>query len=457
MNRRSFLLRSGGLGLAGSLARLPLARTARADETEDYRALVCVYLSGGMDNWDTVIPYDATAYAEYERHRRSFLSAYTTPRDPSTLVPFAAGDSFGSRQFALPSEMAGLVQLYAEGKAAIVGNVGPLLEPVTRASYADQTARLPSRLFSHNDQASTWQAGGPEGTTSGWGGRFMDALSSRNGAAEFGAITTGDNDLFVTGRSTVPYQVSVDGASRILALSAMEEDFGSEAPAWLEVLRQHFRPEPGAGRSLLEQDVRSLARRSFDANALYDRAQRGVPAFQTLFPPSDAGAQLQAVARAIVARSSLSAGRQVFVIGLGGFDTHSAQAQTLPMDQAGLAGGIVAFQRAMEELGLDQQVTLFTASEFGRTLAVNGDGTDHGWGGHQFVVGSAVRGGQVYGELPEATLGHALDAGGGRLIPSLSVEQYAAPLGRWFGLSPSELELALPGLANFPSPLPSFV
>ncbi len=456
MNRRNFLARSGAVGLGAALTQFALSRQTAA-QAADYRALVCIHLGGGLDNWDTVFPYDDASYAEYARIRESLLPSYATPRDRSTLLAIEAGDRFGTREFALAPEMADMASLYQSGKLAIVGNVGPLVEPVTRSSYNGGTVRLPSRLFSHNDQASTWQSGGPEGSTSGWGGRFADAVASRNKAPQFGAITTGDNELFLTGSSTVPYQVSVEGAARIEFIHHWEQDMADDRPSWFGTLRQHLHGETGPERGVLERDVVELTRRSAQANALYDAAQQSAPALQTSFPPSDVSMQLQAVTRAISVRSQLSVGRQVFVVGMGGYDTHSAQAQGLPMLQSSLSSAILAFQTAIEELGLEEQVTLFTTSEFGRSLAVNGDGTDHGWGGHQFVIGGAVRGGAVYGDLPEATLGHERDAGGGRLIPSLSVEQYAAPLGRWFGLGSEALASALPGLARLGASEPEFI
>ncbi|MEL6688045.1 MAG: DUF1501 domain-containing protein, partial [Pseudomonadota bacterium] len=167
------------------------------------------------------------------------------------------------------------------------------------------------------------------------------------------------------------------------------------------------------------------------------------------FPVTPLGAQLKAVAETINIRDRLFASRQVFFVGLGGFDTHDAQARALPQLLSQIDGALAAFQTAMEALGLSRDVTLFTASDFGRTLSVNGDGTDHGWGGHQIVLGGAVKGGDIYGSLPPPTLGHAADSGGGRLIPSVAVDRYAAELGRWFGLTEAELSSALPGLGNF--------
>ncbi|MEO1323872.1 MAG: DUF1501 domain-containing protein, partial [Pseudomonadota bacterium] len=178
--------------------------------------------------------------------------------------------------------------------------------------------------------------------------------------------------------------------------------------------------------------------------------------FNTAFPGNFLGQQLQAVANTIAIRNSLLVTRQVFFVAIGGFDTHSNQVNDLPGLQSEIDGGVVAFYQAMQELGLGSDVTLFTASDFGRTLAINGDGTDHGWGSHHFVIGDAVQGGQIYGDMPPYEIGHDQDAGNGRLIPTTSVEQFAEPLGRWFGLNNSEIAAALPNLSNFAAG-PAFV
>jgi uncharacterized protein (DUF1501 family) len=190
---------------------------------------------------------------------------------------------------------------------------------------------------------------------------------------------------------------------------------------------------------------------SLDANDTLDSALQNGSPLSTVFPESDLGAQLRTVAQTIAVRETLGVARQVFFVGLHGFDTHSAQATNLPALQQDLGDSIAAFYTATEELGIANEVTTFTAADFGRTLTVNGDGTDHGWGGHHFVVGGAVNGGDIYGDIPVSQLGHGQDAGNGRLIPSASVEQFAAPLGSWFGLNEDELNAALPGLANYPA------
>ena len=221
-----------------------------------------------------------------------------------------------------------------------------------------------------------------------------------------------------------------------------EGDFGRR-------LRAHISGQNYRGDNLLVRDMANAFASALTTNDTYNAARRGAAPLGTAFPASPLGAQLRAVAETIALRQVLGVSRQIFFVGIGGFDTHSAQAQTLPGLLGEIDASVAAFSTAMRELGAQREVTLFTASDFGRTLAVNGDGTDHGWGAHHIVSGGAVHGQQIIGQAPPPTFDHPLDAGGGRLIPGLSVEQYAEPLGRWFGLSQDELDAALPALANF--------
>jgi uncharacterized protein (DUF1501 family) len=215
-------------------------------------------------------------------------------------------------------------------------------------------------------------------------------------------------------------------------------------------MRDHF-ISAGSNRSnLFERDFINLSKVSLDANDTLDSALQSGSVLSTSFPETGLGAQLQAVASIMAVRDTLGASRQVFFVGIGGFDTHSAQASELPGLQQDIGDSVAAFYTATQELGIANDVTTFTAADFGRTLTVNGDGSDHGWGSHHFVVGGSVNGGDIYGDIPISQLGHSQDAGNGRLIPSVSVEQFAAPLGKWFGLNDSQLAVALPRLANFP-------
>ncbi|MEM7082065.1 MAG: DUF1501 domain-containing protein [Pseudomonadota bacterium] len=465
LTRRQFLSNSAASSLAlASLSGVGQALCgfdAHAAQSNDYKALVCVFLFGGLDCHDTVLPYDQASYDQFASLRSSLFQAQGTARARENLLPLTTQDpaQFGARRYALPPELAGLKALYDQGNAAIIGNVGPLLQATDRLSFEQESVPLPARLFSHNDQQATWQASAPEGALFGWGGRFADALLAGNGSPEFSAISSIGDGLFLSGQTAQPYNISPQGAARIELLEEFEilaQESGNTAP--LQAVRSVLRNEQYKGSNLFGLDMANAHRDAIDSNTLYNAALLSAQPLTTAFPASPLGAQLRAVAQSISVRSGLQANRQVFFVGLGGFDTHSAQATSLPGLLTQIDGAVSAFQAEMIAQGLSQQVTLFTASDFGRTLAVNGDGTDHGWGGHHFVVGGAVQGGAIYGRLPPATLGHDQDSGSGRLIPTTAVEELAAPLGRWFGLSNADLGQALPNLSNFSaSPVLPFI
>lgn len=443
-SRRNFLKYSGvlgaGLGMQSAFPNLAMAQSMSNQSGEDYKALVCVFLLGGMDCHDTLIPYEQALYNQWASIRNPMLGGYSTARTRANLLPLTGS------QYALPPEMAGLHQLYSQGKAGVVSNVGPLLNHLTRAQFEAETAKLPSRLFSHNDQQSTWAGGAPEGTTQGWGGAFTDAMVKKgyNSSPEFSAITSGGLPLMVTGEHTAPFNVSDGGASRIYA---MEEEF--DDLSLRNSVNNYFKGQTQQANSMIKQDVRQRFADAINSNEKYNAYIGDVTPLTTQFPVGQLGPQLKAVTQSIQIRNQLGAGRQMFLVSMGGFDTHDRQAKNLPKLQKDLDAGILAFTQAMEELGISDKVTLFTASDFGRSLVVNGDGTDHGWGGHHFVVGGAVQGGKVWGTPPPPSLNHDWDAGNGRLIPQFAVEQMASPMGRWFGLSDTELDMALPRRSVF--------
>lgn len=458
-NRRHFLKSS--IALPAVLASSPLlsmlgASHAQGMDTTGYKALVCVFLFGGMDCHDTILPYDAASYGSYAQIRASLLAAYAglpggSSRERSALLPLnPIASSFGSRQFALPAQLGGLHKLFESGNAAVVGNVGPLKEPTNRASFLNNQAMRPPRLFSHNDQQSTWMSFAPEGSQLGWGGRFGDVAAAAGVNAEqvFSQISMAGNTVFLTGDRVSGYNVGTNGVPSISLVDLAENNL---PPSAQSLLRDHFTAQGSQSENLFERDFINISRVSLDANDTLEAALSSSAGISTAFPASPLGGQLRAVAETMAVRQTLGASRQVFFVGLGGFDTHSGQANGLPNLQQDLGDSIAAFYAATQEMGIADDVTTFTAADFGRTLTVNGDGSDHGWGSHHFVVGGAVRGGQIYGNLPVSELGHAQDAGNGRLIPDVSIEQYAAPLGRWFGLNESELSSALPGLVNFPA------
>ena len=431
-------------GLTGAMAGLH-AQTATA---EDYKALVCVFLLGGLDNHELLIPYDQSSYDSWLTFRQGLASTSSGAHDRSGLLPLSPSNAsqFAGREFAMLPTMTGVQGLFNQGQASVVANVGPLIVPTTAAQAENSAVQLPPRLFSHNDQQITWQASSPEGAQYGWGGRFADATApGANTGLEFSTITALGNDVFLTGESVQPYQVGFEGAATLDPLIELEDSFPGAAAS----LAEHFRSSQYVGSHLIEQDMANKGRDGYDANILYNQSFTNAANLNTQFPSSGLATQLRAVARTISIRQSLGVTRQIFFVGMGGFDTHSNQATVLPNLLGTVDGAVTAFQAAMVELGLNDNVTLFTASDFGRSLVLNDDGTDHGWGGHSLVVGGAVQGNQIFGDVPPSELNHAQDAGNGRLVPTTSVEQLAAPLGRWFGLSDSQLATSLPNLSNF--------
>lgn len=464
LTRRSFLSNAYAAGILGTggLTSSLMSMPALAADTSGYKALVCVFLFGGMDHYDTVLPYDQTSHDSFATVRESLFSQYVdanSPRSRDNLLPLNPSNAgvLGGRQFALPQELSPLHAMFEAGDAAILANVGPLLEPTNRDMVLNGSARLPRQLFSHNDQQSTWMSSAPEGALFGWGGRFADAAleSNANQNSLFTGMSTFGNQVWLSGDVAQQYQLSIGGPDNLIAIQ-WPPYFGAEDPAVSSLMEQHFRSQGLSPVNLFQRDIVDRSRRALDANQAYSAAMDEVAEVTTAFPEGHFGAQMRTVAEAISLRNVLGASRQVFFVGLGGFDTHSAQARELINRQTALAAGIAAFTTAMSEIGAENDVTVFTASDFGRTLTINGDGTDHGWGSHHFIIGGAVNGRQIYGDMPDYGFEHGQDAGNGRLIPTTSVEQYAATLGRWFGLSEAELAVALPGLGNFPGS-PAFV
>lgn len=441
----------GAAGFAFDLNRF----NAFAADVSGYKALVCVFLFGGMDGHDTVIPYDTASYNQYAGIRQALFAEYNNREGGSTrardrLLPLnlANASSFPGRQFALPPELGPLHELVDQGDAAIVSNVGPLVVPMTRTEFRNGSAPRPPRLFSHNDQQSVWMASQPEGASFGWGGRIADMAltSAANPDSTFTAISAAGNTVFLSGEIVGQYQVGSNGPSEIRGVGD-NSLYGSQALP--DLFESHLRSEGQSLSNLLRRDFVNVVDTSIDANRTLRASFDDAPPFTTTFPDSRLGRQLQVVAQIISLRATLGVSRQVFFVSTGGFDTHSNQANSIPNLHSNIAASMRAFYDATSELGVANDVTSFTASDFGRTLTVNRDGTDHGWGGHHFVVGGSVAGNRMYGEFPEAAIGHNLDTNNGRIIPTTSVDQYAATLGGWFGLNNTELRDALPGLGNF--------
>ena len=442
-SRRAFLQRASALSLAGGAAPWALnlaamGEAAAAGAPADYKALVCVFLYGGNDYGNTLVPYDTSNYNAYQQMRPQL--AYTRAQlAPTVLAPSLALG--GGRQYALAPELAALLPLFAANKLGVMLNVGTLIRPTTKADYAAGTS-LPPKLFSHNDQQSVWQSSAPEGAASGWGGRMGDLFVAGNGNATFTCVNVSGNAVFLSGNSAVQYQVSTAGP---VAFSGIASPlFGSSAcSAALQSLVTAPRTH------LFENEYSRVAKRSIDAGSVLASALAAAPAITTVFAsPNPLADQLKFVAKLISTAATTSTKRQVFFVSIGGFDTHDGLAAVHPGLLTTVAGAMSSFYQATVELGVASQVTTFTASDFGRTLTAD-DGSDHGWGSMHFMLGGAVNGGRFYGAAPAVANNGPDDVGQGRLLPSTSVDQYAATLGKWFGISDTDLLTVLPNLANY--------
>jgi uncharacterized protein (DUF1501 family) len=439
-SRREFLRRAsvlGGLGAAAPWALNMAAMASAAAQTavEDYRALVCVFLFGGNDNHNTVVPYDTASYDQYAAIRGSI--ALGRADLASTAITPANAWSDG-RQMALHPSLLPLKTLFDEGKLSVAMNVGPLLgEGLTLAQYKANQG-TPPKLFSHNDQQSVWQSSLAEGAASGWGGRMADLFAVGNGeASTFTSISAAGNAVFMSGNNVSQYQVGSTGSVQINPV------FGS--PASTDALKRILQ---GSSSHLFEEQHAVIARRSISSDVLVRSALASVP--EPSFSPSPLASQLKIVARLIAARQTLGAKRQVFFVSLGGFDNHdeliSRQAPLL----ASVANAMRDFYAATVTMGVDKLVTSFTGSDFGRTLANNGDGSDHGWGSHHFVMGGAVKPQSWFGAIPLMSVSEGNDnVGGGRLLPAIGVDQYGATMARWMGVPDSQMSTVFPNINNY--------
>ena len=441
--RRAFLRRAGQLGLAGVAApwaiNLASMGEAAAFTATDYKALVCVFLYGGNDYGNTVVPFDNANYAKYATIRTgiatSQASLAATALSPTTALP-------NGMVLALAPQLAPLKTLFDAGKLAVQLNVGTLIQPTTLAQYNAKSVPLPPKLFSHNDQQSVWQSSSPEGSTTGWGGRIGDAALSNNTNSVFSCISVTGNAVYLAGKTALQYQVGTGGAVAISGIKSGVYGSSSCGAALNALVTQ-------ASTQLLENEHARITSRSISAEGQVTSALASSPGLTTPFTASNPLAvQLQMVARLIAARGALAPKRQVFMVSMGGFDLHDGLPTLHPGLLTNVADALSSFYNATVELGIADKVTAFTAAEFGRTLASNGDGADHGWGSHHFVLGGAVQGKQFYGKAPAIAVNGTEDVGQGRLLPTTSVDQYAATLANWFGDSATEMKLAVPNSGN---------
>jgi uncharacterized protein (DUF1501 family) len=444
-SKRHFLKLLATLGAAGltssSIPLLGIGSLAAQNTSvsNDYKALVCIFLIGGNDSHNMIIPYDTSSYANYKNQRTTLAIPY------QDLLPIYADNVQDGKLYALHPNLLELQQMFNNGNMAVLANVGPLIVPTTKTNVINKNVPLPPKLFSHNDQQSIWQSSLPEGARIGFGGRMADILQTYNQNSVFTSISTTGNALFLSGQYTTAYTVNNSGIlpNRVLQTRNM---FDINAPAIIkQMLTQSY-------TQLMEKDMSRINQTAFDANAVAELALASATSVTNLPPylqDSRLAKQLKMVAQLMSARSGLGVKREIFFVALNGFDTHDNQLQDQARLFFDLSKSMQYFYDNLQLLGLENQVVTFTSSEFGRTLISNGDGSDHGWGGHHLIMGGNVKGKNIYGTWPE------LDAAGpnsietGRLIPTTSVEQYLAEFATWLGVPSSNLLDVLPNLVNF--------
>lgn len=430
-----------GAATVGSLALRPFGQLpAMAQSGPGYRALVCVFLFGGNDSNNSVIPMDDASYQAYQSLRARLA---LTGSDLTATVTSAAG-----APYAFHAKLAEVASLFTSKELAVVANVGSLVQPLTRDQYQQSQAPIPLNLFSHADQQLQWQTSLAQGNGStGWAGRAADYIASQGvNSSSFPAfMSMNGNILLGTGVETQPVAVT---PGQSLQMKGFNNSPSSQA-RW-EALNSLLTLD--SGMSLVQAANNTIANSIGDAKALGAALAQATP-LKTQFPKTNIGAQLQQVAQIIQVQGDLGMSRQIFFCSLGGFDTHTNELNTHNLLYPQLSPALAAFYEATQELGMAQNVTIFTESDFSRTFQpTSGGGSDHAWGSHHFVLGGAVQGGQVFGKFPTFELGGPDDADvRGRWIPTTSIDQYGATLCSWFGIPDNALPTVFPNFPNFGS------
>ena len=456
--RREFLRQCAAISVLGSGAgamngKLNLIGSAMAASSQyaaidDYKALVCVFLYGGSDSFNMFVPTNDDAYAQYAASR----GALAVPKDELLTSGPDTGIGFHPLLKNMHKEYTGRDAnnpgVQGRQRLAVFSNVGNLISPISRAQFINGSGSIPNDLFAHNHQQEQWlkgQSSLPASIVgSGWGGRMADLLSDANVAGGLPpSFSVNGSNYWLPGRRVQPVGLSPTTGLSQLNYLGIGDDSGDSLDA---VLAQ-------SNNNLLKQQAASSFRRAKSASVQLKATLDANTGFDT---PHNAGsrlsAQLRMVARIIAGNQQLGMRRQIFFVGAGGWDTHDSQTPRLAQLLGDLDSSLASFQATMDEINLSDSVTTFTASDFGRTLTTNGDGSDHGWGGHYMVMGGAVNGGRLMGQLPDFSVGSADDTGDkGRIIPSLSINQYGALMARWMGVDDNDLNEVFPDLRNFGS------
>jgi len=438
--RRNFLqcAAATAAGMCNRNAALGLLAGVQASAVEaaapNYRALVCVFLAGGNDGYNVLIPNDTNQYNTYKNARGSLAF----PSDQLLSLNSSLGQNF-----AVSSRAPSFQNMYNNGRLAFLANVGTLLQPTTKKDY-QANVNLPPQLYSHNDQSDQGMSSQLDALEKiGWGGRMADLLTGLNGNSPLPlGVSIAGNNLFQVGISAVPYYMSGGGVNNFYVTSGGPKD------ARTRTFNKMLDLTLTNGR-LLEREFAKSVKNSLDLSQTIINALNKSSIGTGIWPGGSLSQQLQMVAKVISVREIFGVKRQVFYVVQGGYDTHDDQIQRHGNLIAELSQALAAFHGAMDDFGVGDDVTSFTLSDFGRTLTTNGDGTDHAWGNVQMVAGGSVIGGNVYGTFPDQTIDGPDDSGYGRLIPTSSIEQYGATLARWFGANETQLTTIFPHLSRF--------
>ncbi|MEK7830409.1 MAG: DUF1501 domain-containing protein, partial [Acidobacteriota bacterium] len=428
----------GAAGVSSTLGNLNriAAATSPTAMQNDYKALVCIFLYGGNDGDNTLIPRSQSEYNSYATARRILA----VPRDQ--LLPIAPTTTDG-REWGFHPSWPGMQTLFAQKKLAIVPNTGILLAPTTRDQFFRESVPLPPQLFSHADQQAHWHTSWSDQVPrTGWGGRLADAVNGLNPTAQVSmSVSLAGSNLFEVGNQVFPYMISPEG---VISLWYYNEAWGNpETIVTKAMLDAQY-------SNLFEKTYSETFKRAIENEKKISGILQRAPALTTAFPTqNNLASQLKMVAKLISVRSDLAVRRQIFFCDLQGFDTHGEQPNTHTTLLRELSQAMKAFYDATVELGVSDKVTTFTQSDFGRTYKTNGKGSDHGWGNHQFVMGGAVKGGEIYGQIPVHQIGGPNDTSDGRWIPTIASDEYASTLALWFGVGASELPTVLPNINRF--------
>ena len=435
----TFLTSILNLGLANSLAGMTRPSLSASG---DYKALVCILLAGGNDSFNMLVPRNGSHYTEYANTR----SNLALPQ--GNLLPLNFMDNNG-KQFGIHPSMPEVQALFNNNKLSFISNVGTLVEPTTKRQYLNGSASIPVGLLSHADQIQQWQTSIPQTRSSkGWGGRMADILQAGNGNQNISMnISLSGTNIFQVGKHSTEYAIRASAGGSV-GINVLEGTSTLDKAL-----------KSGAER-LLAQQYQDIFKSTFtnkinDSQVNHEEFSAAIsqaPMLRTTFSDNPVSANMELIAKTIAVRDTLNVNRQTFFINFGGWDHHDGVLDNQVTMLSVVSKALSEFQSALEELGVAKGVTTFTASDFGRTLTSNGNGSDHAWGGNVMVMGDSVNGGQVFGNYPSLSIGGNDDVGGAILLPSISTDEYFAELSKWFGVSNGDLNYVLPNIGNFYDP-----